>query len=87
VKSETGRGFKEARDQIEALRARWPKAFPQGAAGGVDDVAPVGEGDEDMAGQPRRELDQLLRMELLDPFKGPERDAILEILRVRLLWG
>jgi hypothetical protein len=28
VKSETGRGFNEARDQIEALRARWPKAFP-----------------------------------------------------------
>ena len=22
------RGFNEARDQIEALRARWPKAFP-----------------------------------------------------------
>lgn len=31
MKSETGRGFKEARDQIEVLRARWPKAFPLAA--------------------------------------------------------
>jgi hypothetical protein len=38
-----------------------------------------------MAGQPRRELEELLRMELLDPFKGAERDSILEILPVRLL--
>ena len=31
MKSETGRGFKEARVQIEALRGHWPKAFPLGA--------------------------------------------------------
>ena len=58
--------------------------MPQGGAGGIDDVAPVGEGEGDMVGQPRRELDELLRMELLDPFKGPERDAIFKILPVRL---
>ena len=28
MKSETGRGFKEARVQLEVLRARWPQAFP-----------------------------------------------------------
>jgi len=28
MKSETGRGFKEARAQLEVLRARWPQAFP-----------------------------------------------------------
>ena len=28
MKSETGRGFKEARAQFEVLRARWPQAFP-----------------------------------------------------------
>ena len=57
----------------------------QAGAGGIDDVVPVGEGEGDMAGQPRRELEELLRMELLDPFKGAERDSILEILPVRLL--
>jgi hypothetical protein len=28
MKSETGRGFEEARVQLEVLRTRWPRAFP-----------------------------------------------------------